>query len=672
MQSINKRHISFAFVCTLVTLLAVGVFFTGCKDDDDSDNGTQVWTVGPGNLERGQNLKVNGQKLDAVASVILPSLDGSGIEIPRSEFKEVSSENDHFEVTLPQDRNLVSGKVLIKLNNGSVIESKVTIKVGSLVIDKIAPVSAKAGDQITISGEYLSLVQAVVFTTNQVVEKADFVSQTDGEIVVKLPASAQTGSVGVSDGDVTVYAADKLTVTLPSSITFENKVYKPGVDKITLKGSDMDLVSIVKFDGADVVAFDSQTATAITLTVPSSAKAGDVYVEAASEVNVKAGTIALVSPEINDVEYKDGVDYYLLGETVTIKGSNLDLITSIKLGGVAVKSDDITCSADNATLTVKLAEDVKSGAEFTTDNGTSVSKDLKIVPFLIFGTENGEAGGQVNVNCGDKSVLTGVNLQYLSSVTVHGYKATSLTASADGKSAEYVVAAQAAGTSGTWGQKGFEALAKNGEKIVQSVWAGSPTKPYFLDLPKKVESGTSIYVYGAHLNMINSIKYGPFDISFSVEDDNHIFLKLPSTAKEINYPIEITYDTDKVDASSSLTVGPGVVVVWSGNNTLGWSDATAGFFKDIDLAAFEVGGLIKIYMTQLSNDPTWSYLNFRVDTWAEDKENWPQHDLKQVAPGEEMVYAFKLTAAQLKKLNTVHIYGEGNTAITKITYGDKE
>ncbi len=672
MQSINKRHVSFAFVCTLVALLAVGVFFTGCKDDDDSDNGTQVWTVGPGNLERGQNLKVNGQKLDAVTSVILPSLDGSGIEIPRSEFKEVSSENDHFEVTLPQDRNLVSGKVKIKLSDGTVIESKVTIKVGSLVIDKIAPVSAKAGDQITISGEYLSLVQAVVFTTNQIVDKADFVSQTNGEIVVKLPASAQSGSVGVSDGDATVYAADKLNVTLPSSITFESKNYKPGVDKITLKGSDMDLVSIVKFEGADVVSFDSQSATAITLTVPSSAKAGDVYVEAASAVNVKAGTIALVSPVINDVEYKTGVDYYLLGETVTFKGSDLDLVTSIKLGGVAVNSGDITCSADNSTMTVKLAADVKSGAEFSTDNGTSVSKTLKIVPFLIFGTENGEDGGQVNVNCGEKSVLTGINLQYLSSVTVHGYEATSLNVSADGKSAEYVVAAQAAGTSGKWTADGFESLATNGEKKQQSVWAGAPSKPYFLNLPKNAESGTSIYVNGAHFNLINSIKMGSVNVPFSVTDDNNIFLNIPASLEENTYPVEITYETDKVDATFSLKVASSVVVLWSGNNTLGWSDATAGFFKDVDVSELEVGGLIKIYMTQLSNDPAWSYLNFRVDTWNEDKDNWPQHDLQQVAPGEEMVYAFKLTAAQLEKLNTVHIYGEGNTAITKITYGEKE
>ncbi len=668
MQSINNKHTRFAFVFSLCALLAVGVLFSGCKDDDD-DDGTQIWTVGPGNLERGENLKVNGQKLGSVASVILPSLDGSGIEISRSDFKEVS--DSHFEVTLPQDRNLVSGPVKIKLSDGSIIETKVSIKVGSLVIDKFAPLSAKAGQEVTITGEYLSLVQSVVFTSNQIVEQADFVSQSNTEIVVKVPEAAQSGTVGVSDGDVTVYASEKISLALPSVTEVEAKDYKPGVDKIIINGKDLDLVKTVSFQGSEVVDFDSQSETAITFTVPATTKAGDFYIIPASEINIKAGSIALVNPVVEDVVYPDGLDYYLLGQSVTFKGTDLDLITSVSLGSLSVSEEDITVADDHNSLTVKLAAEAQNGATFVTDNGTTISKDLNIVPFLIYGTENPEPGQQVNVNCGLTSTISGVNLQYLSAIAVNGFNATDIKVNDDGTSADYFVVSQAAGASGTWTADGFVTAATNGATVKQSVWAGAPSRPFFLNLPKNAEGGTSIFVNGANFDKINKIEIGGVNAAFSVQDNNNVFINVPAALEEGAYDIALTYDGDQVDKSFSIKVASSVMVLWSGESTLGWDAGKAGFFLDADLSDLEVGGLVKIYMKQLSNDPAWSYLGFRVDQWNEDA-NWPQYNFSQVAPGEEVVWAFKLTAEQLATLKNLYIYGEGNTAITKITYGEKE
>jgi len=670
MQSINKRHISVAMMFSLLALLMVGAMFTGCKDDDDSDNGTQIWAIGPGNVDRGGVLKITGQKLGDVSAVILPSLDGNGITVSRSEFQ--TADDDHIEIKLPNDKNFVSGNVIVKFSNGNQITSKVAIRVGNLVVEGFSPATAKPGQEITITGEYLTLVQSVVFASNQEVSKDNFKSQTDDKIVVAVPAAAQTGAIAVSDGDGAAYSDNKLTVTLPSNASFTAKSYKPGVDKITITGKDLDLVSTVKFDGAEVVVFDTKNDNELTFKVPSSVKAGDVTLITASEISIKAGTIAVSSPTINDVAYADNLDYYLLGQSVKFTGKDLDLISSIKLGGVDVKKSDFTIASDNNSITITLAEDVKSNATFITDNGTTIEKGLKIVPFVVFGSENDTPNGQVNVNCGGTTEIKGQNLQYLKGVNVFGFNATDIEIKTDGTSATFFVVSQAAGNApGTWANDKFVTTASNGENIVQSTWANAPAKPYFLTLPKNAESGTSIMVSGSNFDKINGIKMGGVDVVYSLVNANNIFINIPASLSEDTYAIEMTYDGDQIDKSSSLKVASSVMVLWSGESQLAWDATKASFLSNVDISELEVGGLLKIYMKQLSNDPAWSYLGFRIDEWTEDA-NWPQANLSQVAPGEEMVWSVKLTQEQLNVLPRLYIYGEGNTAITKITFGEKE
>lgn len=667
MQSLNKKHISFALMFSLITLLAAGVFFTGCKDDDD-DKGTQIWTVGPGNVNRGGVLKISGQDLGSISAVVLPSLDGSGIEVSSSEFQNVK--DGYFEVKLPNDKNFVSGNILFKLSDGNTITSKVAIKVGALVLESFSPATAKPGQEITITGDYLSLVQSVVFASNQIVEKDAFKSQTNDQIVVVVPDAAQSGNIAVSYGEGSAYSDEKLDVTLPSSSSFESKAYKPGVDKITVSGKDMDLVRTVKLEGAEVTSFDSQSETAITFTVPATTKTGSVTVIPGSGINVPAGEIELLSPVINDVQYADGLDFYLLGETVTFTGNDLDLISSIKLGGVDVKAEDFKIAADNNSLTVTLAEDVKSNAVFTTANGTSVNKDIKIVPFLINGASE-DTPEQVNVNCGEKTTITGKNLNYVKGISVHGFEATEIQANADGTSLTFYVVSQAAGVSGNWTNDGFTAQGSNGDEVKKQVWAGAPSKPYFLTLPKRAENGSSVFVSGANFNMIESIKIGDVAATYSVTDANNIFINIPAALAEGKYDIEITYSEGKTDKSFSINVASSVVILWQGEEKLGWDASKAGFFENVETGDLSEGEYVKIYMTQVSNDPAWSYLAFRVNQWTDDP-NWPQVNLTQVAPGEEIVWSFKLTKDILSMLKTLYIYGEGNVAITKITYGEKE
>ena len=422
-----KYKFSHTILFSLLALLSFSFVLTSCNKDDE-DNGTKIWTVGPGNVNRGDLLKVSGQKISDISAVILPSLDGSGIEISSSEF--LNKTENYFEVKLPNDKNFVSGNVIFKLSNGNTITSKVSIKVGALVLEGFSPATAKAGDEITITGDYLSLVETVTFASNQTVKKDDFVSQSNTEIKVKLPDAAQTGNISISDGNGAAYSDAQINVTLPAlaEVAFEAKDYKPGVDKITINGNDMDLVATVKFDGAEVTKFDSQSETAITFIVPAATKEGEVYIIPASEINIKAGDITLVKPIINEIEYtrfdadNDGKKtyYYYLGDELTITGSNLDLITTLSLGSYTLEKTEYTVASDNNSINLVIPEKATSGIKSSTANSTEVDVDLNIKAIDINGAYGSySTDGEEKYVGGGKVVIKNCdNLKYAVSAII--------------------------------------------------------------------------------------------------------------------------------------------------------------------------------------------------------------------------------------------------------------
>lgn len=58
------------------------------------------------------------------------------------------------------------------------------------------------GATVTITGTYLNLIEQVVFATNKVVAKANFVSQTRDKIEVKVPVDAKSGKIAISNGQM--------------------------------------------------------------------------------------------------------------------------------------------------------------------------------------------------------------------------------------------------------------------------------------------------------------------------------------------------------------------------------------------------------------------------------------------------------------------------------------
>ena len=160
-KTMKKNNIKIRFLTILLALLYVsmsGIMFVSCDDDDDDKMSSEVslLSYGPMPIARGAELRFIGTNLLQVKTVILPA----GIEIPASEFKE----NTETSIKLLVPQNAAVGFVQLVTANET-ITSKTQIGYSEPIsIDNFAPASVKPGQEISLTGDYLSLVKEVIFT----------------------------------------------------------------------------------------------------------------------------------------------------------------------------------------------------------------------------------------------------------------------------------------------------------------------------------------------------------------------------------------------------------------------------------------------------------------------------------------------------------------------------
>ncbi len=184
------------------------------------------------------------------------------------------------------------------------------------VVSELNPTSIRHTEDITISGTDLDLINEVVFGGDASVLKANFISQSETEIVVSVPATAVKGKLTLKQASpVDVVTGDELTIILPVGTSITPSPTKPGEDEITIAGTDLDLVAKIVLPGAGEIpssSFTAHSATEIKLAVPASATQGAVeYVT----IHDFAGPLGVVLrlpptgsfPALDYYIYKDGM-----------------------------------------------------------------------------------------------------------------------------------------------------------------------------------------------------------------------------------------------------------------------------------------------------------------------------------------------------------------------------
>ena len=401
MHKIQIKFRNWALLFATICVVGAGLLFTSCEGKEEEDTRVVLQSFGPMPIARGAELKFIGLNLDRVTAVILPE----NISITSFTKKEARL----LTLTVPQEA--VPGYVVLKTPDGD-ITTKTMIGFSEPVsIAGFTPATVKAGDELTITGDYLNLVKEVILTDRITVAEDDFISHSRTEIKLTVPAEAQTGKIAVSNGDeepIIVYSASTLTVTLPAFTTVTPNPVKAGTN-LTIAGTNLDLVLSVRLGGGKVIEagdFVSHSATQIVLTVPADTKDGKVILVPASGVEVSTETdLVMVVPtlSVTPVTLKNGAD-------ITVTGTNLDLIDHVIFGGN--KQGTIKAGGTATQILVTVPDDAVDGVvTFVTKADKEVTGPnlTMIVPaFSSFSPTSARANTTITISGTDLDLVTKV------------------------------------------------------------------------------------------------------------------------------------------------------------------------------------------------------------------------------------------------------------------------
>ncbi|WP_224994381.1 hypothetical protein [Cesiribacter sp. SM1] len=222
-------------------------------------------TFSPEAVKPGENLTLTGDYLNFVNEVYF-----TGTSEAVTEF--VSQTRTELVVTVPM--TAVTGKVT--LSDGKERPVRTVIEDVAVILPTgtaVSPDAVKHGEDLTITGTDLDLVQEVIFTAVGEGLVSTFVSMSETELVVTVPDNASSGAITlVTYSGVEIPVTEELNVILPAATALTPTPVEIGAN-LTITGTNLDLVREIRFPGVtDAVSdFVSQSATEIVVTVPEGA-----------------------------------------------------------------------------------------------------------------------------------------------------------------------------------------------------------------------------------------------------------------------------------------------------------------------------------------------------------------------------------------------------------------
>lgn len=547
--------------------LVASIAFTACQKTEwpDTDplnkEGVTLAAYGPNPVARGGQLRFVGTGLDQIKSVTI----AEGAEI--TEIQVVNS-ND-IRIVVPQDAKI--GKVVLTTKAGQKIEGSKTLTYTEPVAfaekDMFSPAKVKPGQELTINGDYLNLVQKIVFTDG--VEVADFKEHSREKIVVVVPQEAKTGKVTLSfcaTGDTIaneINSKEKLEVVVPSVeeiVKLDGK--KPG-DAVTLIGKDFDLITAVMSPRNDSIAYTA-TETTVNFLMPADITDGVISVMTASGVVVPVATVGVALPE----ELVAAPALNLLpGDLIKITGKNLELVTNVTFPTLKATVDAEVESGRKATeISVKMpAEAVTGEMLLNTAAGFSVP--------VAYTTQKPVLSGfaPATQSLGGTVVLQGAHMDLVVAVTVTGgAKLDAFDASADAVSITLPYAEAETGT--------VILHMANGETAEpeQVLTMTAPECCYVTAWPELedgelLQAGSLLCIEVENRDHLTNVQVDGQECEFLRNGDNKVYISTPASAGKKSH-VTLISDNGQIDYEYAFQPNSEVVtILWKGAAALGWS-----------------------------------------------------------------------------------------------------
>jgi hypothetical protein len=581
----------------LVMLAVLAVFFTACSEDEDDSKsgGVKFEAFGPSPALRGSQLTIIGRNLDKVTSVILPeNIEITDIEVINK---------DQIKITIPQ--NAKEGYIKLIAQGVELASKTLLTYTEPISITKIEPISVKAGQKVTIEGDYLNLILKVVFADSAVINSKDFITWEREKIEVILPREARTGIIILADTaaiPLELKSEIELQVVLPSVdkvLDLTNK--KPG-EEISVSGKDLDLVKSVELPNGESVKFSIKD-DVLSFTLPEGVTDGAIVMVAYSGVHVAIANIGMAVP--SELVVTPAIDIKA-GDVITVKGINMELVTTVTFPGVTNGVTPTSKTATEIKLTMPDAA-ISGDLVLNTASGNTASVAISTLKPEVLSYE------PALVAAGSDVVLKGKHLDLVTKVTFGGNKIVEVTS---------ISAAELKVTVPVDAETGEVTLTmKNGETVkCASLEVTKPVFAYIPELPgadAEINAGTPYTFVIANGDKLTGVQINGVAVQYILSGSNLLVgisdnANGKTTLKLISSNGEVSYDIQVIGKG-----GPIETVAWSGLVALSWS---AGGRVYVPYSAFEpvkAGSILKIYFSQSDawgqcqiNDGSWGGITF--------------------------------------------------------------
>lgn len=583
----------------LISILSVGILlFAACQTEEYDTNqysntAVKLVSFGPNPVMRGATLCFYGSNLDKIVSVEVPGVD------PITDIEVITSGNpSEIRIQLPAD-GTTEGVVTLTASNGTVLTTQSELTYTEpIVFTEFSTDSAMPGDEITITGDYMNLLTAVIFADEVTV--AVNKGATRYKATVTVPANAITGEPILTDGSNLIYTFSEITIGDPtvSSLTVSDP--RPGKTAV-VSGKYLNMIESLTFTGdvqLDTAAFTlNDDYTTLTVTIPSTAQSGDVVVTDYAGKDFTAGSLTMTAPSNLAVSPSP----VKAGATLTISGDDLDLVTAVNFSGASGAS--FTYSDGDLAVTVPAA--AKEGdVTLVMANGESASVAFTLVHPTVTAID------PLALTAGETITVTGTDLDLITGVTLGG------------KTEEFTVDSETAITITT-------ATTSVSGKIVLSLANGETVEPddaitmsydsyiVITEMPAAEHIGATVTFKGSNFMMIDRIYIGEAKvIQYVTRTDEEISFIMPyNSVGTYNITFELlSGDKEVYPTPIEVLLEIEYITAWEGSLQIGWGDGTRVLVPASKFEGVSAGSVMRLYYTQV--DQQWDQAQFNYGDWS--------------------------------------------------------
>ena len=538
----------------------------------------------PNPVYRGGEITVKGSFLEQVTEIQIPGVS------PITDFKVgATGQFSELTFTVPVTGPEV-GYITLVTKSGAKLVSKAELTYTEpIVFTSFSPASGLPGTEVTITGDYLNLVQEVIFTDGVIVGVDDFISQSRTSLKVAIPDAAVTGKIAVGDVDQTVTpdatpnkvaSSSEITIGDPTVEPLVSNIYKAG-ETIDVFGENLGMISEVSAGGVGVVFQCASDKKGISFALPANAPDGEVILKSYAGKTFSAGSYTTVTPS-SLVAAPQPVK---AEKDIVITGEDLDLVSSVDFPNAS--GAEFYFSDDAITATVPAAAQ-EGDIVLNMENGKSVSVAFTLVHPTV--TEV----APTELMAGEQIALKGTDLDLVTSATLGG-KDVEFAFANDGTALTITTA-----NTSVSGQIVLKLA--NGETVEPSETITLSYDSFIIvnSMPSAEHIGAIVTMKGENFLMIENIFIGEKKVTgYVVRTDNEIQFTMPYN-KIGTYPIYfdlLNGDRETCPTSMEVLLEQDITVIWEGEENMGsWSNqpyyAAETAFSD---AGLKVGDKVRFY-----------------------------------------------------------------------------